>query len=132
MCPAQVATQVTRLKRLRFLQVLKTALSTECDRTTVGLLARRAVHAVGVTYVGKESHRVEDVEQGLVHSWDEVLGQYHDAESEWWDVLLPRLRAMPRARASAISGISERALSSLRSGRTNPSSWTVQILRGVL
>ena len=119
MCPAQVATQVTRLKRLRFLQVLKTALSTECDRTTVGLLARRAVHAVGVTYVGKESHRVEDVEQGLVHSWDEVLGRYHDVESEWRDVLVPKLLAMARADASTLLGISARAISSLRTGRSS-------------
>ena len=75
---------------------------TECDRTTVGLLARRTVHATGITYVGKESNRVEDVEQGLVHSWCEVLGRYHDDDSEWRNVLMPKLRDMSRADASAL------------------------------
>jgi hypothetical protein len=50
----------------------------ECERTTIGLLARRAVHATGVTYVGKESNRMEDVENGLVHSWDDVQSQFSD------------------------------------------------------
>ena len=102
---------------------------TECDRTTVGLLARRDVRATGITYVGKESTRVEDVEHGLVHSWDEVLGRYHDEESEWRDVLLPKLRAMTRLHASSLLGISERSISALRSGKTKPSKATRKRMR---
>lgn len=102
---------------------------TECDRTTIGLLSRREVRATGITYVGKESTRVEDVEQGLVHSWDEVLGRYHDEESEWRDVLLPKLRAMTRSNASSLLGISERSISALRSGRAKPSKATRKRMR---
>ncbi len=43
-----------------------------CGLTTRGLLARRPVLATGVFYVGKESKQVEEVEQGIVHDWDEV------------------------------------------------------------
>lgn len=102
---------------------------TECDRTTVGLLARRAVRAMGITYVGKESNRVEDVEQGLVHSWDDVLGRYHDEDSEWKNVLLPRLRAMSRSMAVELLGLSERAVSALRGGYNRPSRSTLSRLR---
>lgn len=37
------------------------------DRRTCGLLAGRAVEAVSITYVGKESNLLEDVENEIVH-----------------------------------------------------------------
>jgi hypothetical protein len=44
-----------------------------CCRESVGLLQRRPVHATMPVYIGKESNRVEEVEQGLVHAWLEVM-----------------------------------------------------------
>lgn len=102
-----------------------------CDRTTVGLLGRRMVTAVGVEYVGKESNRMDDVEHGLVHDWDEVQSCYVDEASEWRDVLLPKLREMPRAEAARRLAISERAVASLRNGHSQPRPATRRRLRAL-
>jgi hypothetical protein len=53
------------------------------NQRTCRLLARRAVEAVPITYVGKESNLLEDVENEIVHDWDEVQEQYRD---EWLDL----------------------------------------------
>lgn len=49
---------------------------TECGRATTGVLAPRGIHATSVVYVGKESNRMEDVDNGLIHSWDIVQHMY--------------------------------------------------------
>jgi hypothetical protein len=43
-----------------------------CGRRTVGLLRRRPVVLGDLVHIGKETNRLEEVEQGLVHDWDEV------------------------------------------------------------
>ncbi len=43
-----------------------------CGKRTVGLLGRRPVALGELVHIGKESNRLEEVEQGLVHDWDEV------------------------------------------------------------
>jgi hypothetical protein len=43
------------------------------------LLARGAVEAVSITYVGKESILLEDVENEIVHDGDDVPQRYEDA-----------------------------------------------------
>lgn len=43
-----------------------------CGKRTVGLLQRRPVSLGELVHIGKETNRLEDVEQGLVHDWDEV------------------------------------------------------------
>ncbi len=101
----------------------------ECDRTTIGLLGRRRVQATSLVYVGKESNRIEEVELGLVHSWDTVISTHVDAETEWNARLLPALRRMPRREAARRLGLSERAVSALRSGKVSPSQRTVEALR---
>lgn len=95
----------------------------------MGLLQRRHVEGSGITYIGKESNLIEAVEQGLVHSWDEVLSGYEDAEAEWQAILLPLLLQMPRAAASQVLGLSERAISSLRNGKSRPQPATRRRMR---
>src|SRR5439155_10561229 len=53
-----------------------------CDRATVGLLSRRPVRAGTASYIGKESHRHEDVEQGLVHRVADVRTTYRDTRED--------------------------------------------------
>ncbi len=43
-----------------------------CGRCTIGLLQRRPVGFSELVHIGKETNRLEEVEQGLVHDWDEV------------------------------------------------------------
>ena len=43
-----------------------------CRQRTVGLLQRWPVTLREVVHIGKETNRLEEVEQGLVHDWDEV------------------------------------------------------------
>lgn len=43
-----------------------------CGRLTIGLLRRRPVVLGELVHIGKETNRLEEVEQGLVHDWDEV------------------------------------------------------------
>ena len=59
-----------------------------CTRDTVGLLRRRPVESLGVTYIGKEPNRVEDVERGLVHQWRDVRETFRQPDgSQWADLL---------------------------------------------
>ena len=46
------------------------------NRHTVGLLQRRHVSVGSIMYVGKETNRLEDVDNGLVHDWSEVYSVY--------------------------------------------------------
>ena len=85
------------------------------DQRTCGLLVRRAVEAVSITYVGKESNLLEDVENEIIHDWDDVQQQYHDARL---DLLNRMLREIP------LKGISRRRRGSasgrfVRSSRLN-------------
>jgi hypothetical protein len=50
-----------------------------CNRRTVGLLQRRPVRMGELVHIGKETNRLEEVEQGLVHDWDEVQLVFRDS-----------------------------------------------------
>ena len=92
-----------------------------CARDTVGILARRPVHALWVEYIGKESNRLEDVEHGLVHDLDEVLETYIDLHADpWLTVIVPILKTMPLAELKRLTGLSERHLIELRKGKARP------------
>ena len=43
-----------------------------CGRRTTGLLQRRPVVLDDLVHIGKETNRMEEVEQGLVHDWKEI------------------------------------------------------------
>lgn len=43
-----------------------------CGRRTTGLLRRRPVVLGELDHIGKETNRLEDAEQGMVHDWAEV------------------------------------------------------------
>jgi hypothetical protein len=95
------------------------------DRRTSGLLIRRSVEAVSITYVGKESNLLEDVENEIVHDWDEVQQQYRD---ERLDLLNAVLKKIPSKELAKAARISERAIRAIRNGHSRPSATTRNLL----
>ena len=88
-----------------------------CDRQTVGLLQRRHVQVAEIRYIGKESNRLEDVEHGLVHNWDDVRETYENPNDRLWaDVVLPKLREIPTATLIEKTGLGERQVRRVRNG----------------
>jgi hypothetical protein len=49
-----------------------------CQPDSKGLLTRRPVTATHITYIGKESNRLEEATAGLLHDLDEILDTYND------------------------------------------------------
>jgi hypothetical protein len=92
-----------------------------CGKKTVGLLQRRQVEIDGITYIGKESNRLEEVEAGMIQDEDSVYTEYPDPRrDEWQTKILPALKKMPLARIVELSGMSRRAVIDLRAGRSRP------------
>jgi len=101
-----------------------------CDRTTVGLLRRRPVRATSVTYVGKESNRVEDVERGLVHDWRDVLETCEQPDKSHLAELLRKLKHIPAVKLAEAAGVSVRTIKAIRNGRATPSARVLASLLG--
>jgi hypothetical protein len=81
------------------------------------MLARRAVHVTLIRHIGKESNRLEEVEEGLIGDLDEVQIQYADPHAEW-EAIVPMLREIGVSELARRTKISERTLrSNLNSGR---------------
>jgi hypothetical protein len=77
-----------------------------CDRQTVGLLQRRPVTRGTLTYVGKESNRLEEVEAGVVHDPEEVYTEYADPrENPWQTLILPVLQSIDSRELAARAGL---------------------------
>lgn len=83
-------------------------------RGSTGLLPRLEVHAVGYpVHIGKESNRLDEVEDGLVSDADEVYVEYRDERREW-EAALPALKLLRDERGwrylAEASRLSERAV----------------------
>jgi hypothetical protein len=92
-----------------------------CDRRTRGLLRRTSIEATGVVYIGKESNKLEETEDGLIHDLDEVLNEYHDARGDVFTTLvLPVLRTMPLRVIVAESGLNPSTAKRIRAGGQRP------------
>jgi hypothetical protein len=89
-----------------------------CRKQTVGLLGRRHIAIDGFDYIGKESNKIEQVEEGGVPSESDVYTIFHDLRrDEWATKWLPILKAMPIEELIERSGLSRRALYMIRAGR---------------
>jgi hypothetical protein len=92
-----------------------------CGRQTVGLLQRRPVTRGSLTWLGKESNRLEEVEAGLVHDPEEVYTEYADPREDLWQTtVLPVLRQMPLRVLAEQAGLSERQVRAIRNGHAMP------------
>jgi len=74
-----------------------------------------------LSYVGKESNRLEEVEAGLGHDPDEVYTQYPDAQCDpWRKLVLPVLKHIPAKRLAEETGLAMSTIKAARNGHTVP------------
>jgi hypothetical protein len=92
-----------------------------CGRQTRGLLSRRPMTAAYITYIGKESNRLDDRVAGLIHDSEEVLNEYPDPRRDPFRTLvLPVLRDCPTAMIAERVKLDPTALRRIRAGRSVP------------
>ena len=64
-----------------------------CERQTTGLLQRRHVKIDLIKCIGKESNSLESVDEGMVHSEQNVYTDYADpSRTEWIVKIQPALK----------------------------------------
>ena len=67
-----------------------------CSKQTVGLLRRRRIVIDGLVQIGKESNRLEEVEEQSLLDPSDVYTYYADPRRDEWAMkILPKLKAMP-------------------------------------
>jgi hypothetical protein len=111
------------------------ALASPCDRQTIGLLQRRHIKIDLVKCIGKESNSLESVDEGMVHSDQNVYTEYADPRrSEWIIKSLPALKKPELWVLEKSCGklLSRRELIELRAGRSKPHRKTQELLQSIL
>ena len=106
-----------------------------CDRQTVGLLQRRHIRIDQIKCIGKESNSLESIEEGTVHSEQNVYTEYADPKrSEWIAKLQPALKKLKlKVLVKACKRqISRRELIELRAGRSKPHRKNQALLASIL
>lgn len=99
-----------------------------CGPSTTGLLQRRPVLVERLVYVGKESTRMEEVDQGLITDWDDIRTVYVDPRDDIWKKYVePLVRVLPRAQLAREARVSVRTVQAVRRGRP-PSATTARAL----
>jgi hypothetical protein len=67
-----------------------------CGKQSIGRLGRRHVAIDGFDYIGKESNKIEQVEEGGVPAESDVYTIYPDSGRDKWEAKwLPLLRSTP-------------------------------------
>jgi hypothetical protein len=90
-------------------------------KQTFGLLQRRHVRVEQITYIGRESNNLEEVESGMIHSAQSVYTEYPDPRREEWQAtILPALKKLPIAALVKLSGLSRSMLTRALAGRSRP------------
>jgi hypothetical protein len=88
-----------------------------CRKQTVGLLGRRHIAIDGFDYIGKESNKLEQVEEGGVPAESDVYTIYGDqGRDEWKAKWLPLLRSTPVSELEG-HGVSRATIYAACSGR---------------
>jgi hypothetical protein len=92
-----------------------------CDRQTSGLLQRRPVITTEISYIGKESNRLEETSAGLIHDQAEILSRYTDpALDPWQTLVIPTLRRFNRTEIAQRAHLDRRTIQRLLNGRSTP------------
>jgi|HubBroStandDraft_4_1064222.scaffolds.fasta_scaffold00010_75 hypothetical protein len=88
-----------------------------CGKQTVGLLGRRHIVIDGFDYIGKESNKLEQVEEGGVPAEGDAYTVYRDLRrDEWNNKWLPKLLRTPVPKLLE-RGVSRATIYAARSGR---------------
>jgi hypothetical protein len=92
-----------------------------CSKQTVGLLGRRHVAIDSITYIGKESNKLEQVEEQSLVDSGEVYAEYTDPRrDDWATKILPQLRGVLVPEACAGTGISRAQMQRYRNKGARP------------
>jgi hypothetical protein len=90
-------------------------------KQTVGLLQRRHIRIDYVKYIGKESNSLEEVEEGLIHSPENVYTEYPDPRRDEWETQIrPALGKLPVPFLETETKLSRRMLNGAIAGRSRP------------
>jgi hypothetical protein len=98
-----------------------------CSRDTRGLLNRRPVVVGAINYIGKESHRLEEAQAGVVTEED-FVSDFGPAASVWELLVRPVLKYIPASLLESRSGLSRRQVKRLRNDYSRPRRKTEAIL----
>ena len=94
---------------------------TPCDRTTIGILARRPVTPTIIQHIGKESNRLEEAQLGLLDASDEPLNQYSDTNLQIFrELVVPVLQRLGVRETARRTGLGLGSVSAALSGRSTP------------
>jgi hypothetical protein len=97
-----------------------TADGTTSDKQTKGLHFRRHIIIDSITYIGKESNELEDVEAGTV-SPDHAYTQFIDKRRDFWSTKVrPAMRLVSIQKLATTTGLSRRMLIDARLGKRRP------------
>jgi hypothetical protein len=92
-----------------------------CSKQTVGLLRRRHVAIDSITYIGKESNRLEAVAEQSLLDPSRVYTDYPDPRrDEWATKILPKIKAVPLREACKDTGISRAQMQRYRNKDARP------------
>lgn len=92
-----------------------------CGRQTRGLMNRRPVTGAYITYIGKESNKLDDRQAGLIHDNEEVLDEYPDPRRDPFRTLvLPVLRDCPTKEIAEGVKLDPTAVRRIQAGRCVP------------
>jgi hypothetical protein len=93
-----------------------------CSKQSAGLLQRRHVRIEWpARFIGKESNKLEEVEEGTVQDAGDAYTEYPDPRrDEWVMKILPFLRRAPAQVITNATGITRRTVQRIRNEQTKP------------
>jgi hypothetical protein len=102
-------------------------------RTTAGLLQRRPVRMLSITYIGKESNLLSERPTGLVQRASEVLTEYSDDRLGVWRLFIqPRLPGIPTQVIAAATGRNRSTVKRWKRGEQVPRPGDLETLRKLI
>jgi hypothetical protein len=92
-----------------------------CQEETAGLLGRRSIEVLKFVYVGKESNRLEEARQGLLHDEREAFTEYEDPQQgDFQEFVLPVLATMPLSVLVTATGLHPSTVKRIRAATALP------------
>ncbi len=89
-----------------------------CTKQTIGLLGRRRIAIESLSYIGKESNRLEEVKEQSPLDPSEAYTEYPDPRrDEWVTKILPKLKAIRLRELMERTGLPRSTLQAIRAGR---------------
>ena len=105
----------------------------QCSKQTIGLLGRRHVAIDAITYIGKESNRLEEVEEQSLFDPSDVYTKYPDPRrDEWTTKIRPKLQGVLVPEACEGTGISRPQMQRYRNKGARPQAEHLEAIKQFL